>query len=144
MEIRILVDGQNLLRHGDGSIKIDNLRILRLWAEENEVVLLIILPSFREYRENITPDSDILYTNSYVYDDSVLIQLAISHNLPIMSNDRFREYRKIYPEYDFNTRVFSFDVILGILVSELTDYCRIINHTSNEESTLHSETFYPA
>ncbi len=69
---------------------------------------------------------DIIFVNSRVYDDSALIQLAINHNLPILSNDKFNEYRTIYLEYDFENQVFSFDIILGVLVTQLTDYCRIM------------------
>ena len=127
MNNSILVDGQNILKHRDGIIKLENLEILRDWAKKNKISMKIVLPGYRGYKERIPDDQDIIYINSHVYDDSALIQLASNLNLPILSNDRFREYRRLYPEYDFEAKVFSFDIILGLLITSAVDYFRSIH-----------------
>lgn len=135
MNNRILVDGQNILRHGDSTVKPENLKILHSWAKENKVELLIVLPSYREYKEKILPEKDIYFVNHRIPDDSVLIQLATQYNLPILSNDRFRDYREKFPEYDFKNNVFSFDIILGVLVTDLIDFLRKLHTSEKKVST---------
>ena len=88
MKNKILVDGQNLLRHDDGFIKIKNLKILHTWTKENDIDPIITLPSTRKYKEKVTKTEEIVFVNSHVYDDSALIQLALNYGLPILSNDR--------------------------------------------------------
>ncbi|NPD87378.1 MAG: hypothetical protein HGN29_01560 [Asgard group archaeon] len=121
MNYQILVDGQNLLRHRDGTIKLQNLIILRSWANKNGIEIKVILPDSRRYKERIEGVEDIVFINYHVHDDSALIQLAIDLDLPILSNDKFRNFMHLYPEFDFKGKVFSFDIVLGVLVSEIVD-----------------------
>jgi len=123
----MLVDGQNVLRHGDGSINLRNLELLRKWAEKNQIEIKIVLPNSKKYITKIKQTKDILFINSHVYDDSALIQLALELDLPIISNDKFRDFRSLYPEFDFEGRVFSFDIILDVFITEANDYLRIVN-----------------
>lgn len=127
MDIRIVVDGQNLLRHGDGTIKTVNLELARSWAKENSVELIVVLPKNRKYEKIIQSASDVCFVNSNVYDDSAIIQIAIKQKLPILSNDKFRDFKEIYPEYDFDNQVFPFDIIFDFIITQLTEYCRTIN-----------------
>ncbi|MCK4878078.1 MAG: hypothetical protein KAT03_10855, partial [Candidatus Heimdallarchaeota archaeon] len=53
------------------------------------------------------------------YTSWIFFSLLIS----LSSNDEIREYRIIYSEYDFKNQVCSFDIILGVRVTQLTDYC---------------------
>ena len=95
-----------------------------LWSSIlNDTVIACVLINKEQKTIPITkiPNINFFFISfTQGYTSNIFFALLIS----LSSNDKFREYRTIYPEYDFKNQVSSFDIILGVLVTQLTDYQR--------------------
>jgi len=121
---RILVDGQNVLKHNGGKVNLENLESLRQWSKENGIQLLIVLPKTGYHLDIFSKTSDIRFVNYRIHDDSALLQLAQQLKLPIISNDFYREFRDLYPDFNFD-RVFPFDIVCNVFITKANEFFRV-------------------
>ncbi len=120
---RVLVDGQNVLKHNGGKVNLENLESLRQWSKENGVQPLIVLPKTRYYLNLFSETSDIKFVNYRIHDDSAILQLAQHLKLPIISNDFYRDFRDLYPDFNFD-KVFPFDIVCNAFITKATEFFR--------------------
>ena len=118
---QIIIDGRNVLLYS-GIFNMENIKSVRKWASKEKIDRLIVFPKTKDYTDEFNYDMDVLFSN--VDDDTFLIQYAIKEKIPILSNDKFKEFISIYPEFDFNNMVFRFDIVKGIFITDATNYFR--------------------
>ena len=117
---RVLVDGPNILKHNGGENNLKNLECLREWGRDNDVEVIIIFPKYKEYQDLFSDSTDIRLINYRINDDKAILQIANKLNLPIISNDQFRDHKAFYPSYDF-AKVYPFDIVCGVLITEVIE-----------------------
>ena len=96
-----------LLRHGLG--KVFSCRALKIVIEYfnnlGHTNVKCVVPEFRrstklsdrptmnpEILDELKENDEIIFTASRVYDDDILIQMAVQTNAVIVSNDKFRDF----------------------------------------------------
>jgi len=117
----ILVDGLNILKHVKGVNNFSNLDIVRIWGKENGVSPIFLLPGFNKFRKRYGQNNDVILINPRIYDDIAILAYAQELDVAILSNDKFREFRKMFKDLDFN-RVFSYRIRNGNIITNATDY----------------------
>ena len=123
---KIIVDGQNVIRHKSGKMNLKNLEVLKHWSEENGIETLILLPDYKKYRQLEDKFSGINLVNHRIHDDYAILELADKLNLPILSNDHFKDIRDSFPRYNFDY-VFPFEIICEILITKFKDFFKNID-----------------
>jgi len=117
----IIVDGLNVLKHRKGIINLQNFEYIREWCRENGVSPLFILPRFRKFAKIYGGCSDVLLIDPRIYDDIAIIAYARELKAAILSNDKYREFRMIFRDFDFR-RVFSYKITNGRIITNASDF----------------------
>jgi len=117
----LIVDGLNVLKYPNGEENQRNLEIIRKWAKELRISVFFVFPGLESLRRKIRNDEDVIFLDRFVYDDIGIIEHAIECNAPILSNDRYREFRKEYKNYNFN-QVFQYAIANNNIITEATAF----------------------
>ena len=117
----LIVDGLNVLKYHNGDVNPLNLDIVRRWANENGVSPVFILPGFRKFIKLFQQYNDVILIDPRIYDDIAILEYARQFGAPILSNDKYREFRKMFYDLDFD-RVFPFVIAKGRLMTNVVDH----------------------
>ena len=117
----LIVDGFNVLKYKNGINDLKNFDYVRKWAINNGITPLFILPGFRKFKEEYKNDTDVLLIDPSIYDDIAILAYARELDAAILSNDRYREFRKMFHDYNFE-KVFPFTLKQGKLKTRAIDY----------------------
>ncbi len=117
----LIVDGLNVIKHPKGESNLHNIDYVRIWAKNNGVSPLFILPGFKKFKKRFQEDDDVLLLDPRIYDDIAILAYARELDTAILSNDRFREFQTMFYDLDFN-RVFPYKIANGNLATEATDF----------------------
>jgi hypothetical protein len=115
----VIVDGQNLLHHGKKK-SWENFKAIDLWARKNNILPLIILPDYKSIRrkyEELELDLEVKWCNKQMHDDHAILLFAEETGYPIISNDRFREFKERF--VGLMGKVVCFEIILGKFICDL-------------------------
>ena len=117
----LIVDGLNVLKYQNGDVNPLNLDIVRKWANENGVSPIFILPGFKKFYKTFQNYNDVILIDPRIYDDLAILEYARQFKAPILSNDKYREFRKMFYDLDFN-RVFPFVIASGRLMTNAIEH----------------------
>lgn len=140
----ILVDGLNVLKHPQGVNNSRNIHYVRAWGKENGVSPIFVLPGFRKFQRKYEGCDDVVLLDPRIYDDIAILAYAQEYNLAILSNDKFREFRKMFHELDFNW-VFTYIINDGNLKTNASDFFffkHSMNHTRLDTTDKIKEAVY--
>ena len=117
----VLVEGLNILKHKNGINDYRNINLVRIWGKENGVTPIFILPGFKKYRKLCETNDDIFLLDPRIYDDIAILAYARELDFAILSNDKFREFRKMFKDLDFR-KVFPYAIRNGNFLTRAADH----------------------
>jgi hypothetical protein len=119
---RVIGDGENVLRHPCLEKRNwDNIRALEIWAQEEEISVILFLPNYRKLRKEYD-DENIQLTpfwgNPQIKGDTEMLLFSEANKCLIVSNDRFSEYKSRFSDIIMNDIV-RFNIYQGTFLCDL-------------------------